>query len=113
MAPITTIVHFEVPDENIDRFLSFWQKTREQMVRQPGIIGGVLHRGTDENAPFQFINVARWQSAEALESGLKATAEALEREQGISIRETFEELGVKATQNNYVVEADYTEEIRN
>ena len=112
MAPITTIVHFEVPDENVGRFLSVWQRAREQMVEQPGVVDGVFHRGIDEDAPFRFINVARWESAEALASGLRATAEALGRE-GISLSEAFQELDVKVTQNNYVVEADYAEEARN
>lgn len=112
MAPITTIVHFQVPDENIGRFILVWQKAREKMVEQPGIVSGVFHRGIDPDAPFQFINVARWESADALASGLRATAEELERD-GVSLPETFQELDVKVTQNNYVVEADYTEEIRN
>lgn len=112
MARITTIVHFEVPDENKGTFLSVWQKAGEQMVRQPGIVDGVFRRRIDEDAPFQFINVARWEGAEALASGLRATAEALGRE-GISLPEAFQELGVKVTQNNYLVEADYAEELRN
>jgi len=28
MSAITTIVHFEVPADNIDQFLSFWHKTK-------------------------------------------------------------------------------------
>lgn len=106
MVPITTIVHFEVPTDNIDRFLSFWQKTREEMVKQPGIIGGVFHRSIDPDGPFQFINVARWQSAEELESGLQATGEALQRD-GIEVAETLKDLGVKVTQNNYTEEVRY------
>ena len=110
MVPITTIVHFEMPEESTGRFLSFWQeKIRDVMAGQPGIIGGIFHRGIATDAPFRYINVARWESAEALASGLKATAEVLEREQGISISETFEELGVKVTQNNYVEEIRYLE----
>ena len=113
MTPITTIVHFEVPDDNVDEFLSLWQeKIRGEMVKQPGIIGGVLHRGIDQDAPFQFINVARWQSAEALESGLQATGEALQQKYSIELSGTFTDLGVKVTQNNYIEEVDYTEEIQ-
>ena len=113
MTPITTIVHFEIPDDNIDEFLSLWkEKVRWEMVKQPGIIGGVFHRGIDPYAPFQFINVARWQSAESLESGLQATGEALQQKYGIEIAGTFKNLGVKVTQNNYIEEVDYTGDIR-
>lgn len=112
MTQITTIVHFEVPDDNIDKFLSFWQKTREAMVKQPGIISGVFHRGIDPEAAFQFINVARWQSAEALEAGLQATEEELRRKYGIEVAGTLKDLGAKVIQNNYVEEVDYTGEIQ-
>ena len=107
MASITTIVRFEMPEENTERFFSLWQKIRDEVVRQPGIIGGFLHRGVDEDAPFRFINVARWESAEALESGLGTVAETLQREQGIAVREAYEEPGVKMTQNNYTEEGRY------
>lgn len=103
MTPITTIVHFEVPADNIDQFLSFWHKTKEEMTKQPGNIGGVFHRCIDPDGPFQFINVARWQSAEALESGLQATGEALQQD-GIEVAGTLKDLGVKVTQNNYIEE---------
>lgn len=96
MTPITTIVHFEVPIEGIDQFLSAWRESGDLMRKQPGLIGGVFHRCTDPNGPFQFINVARWESAEALEAALKAVrGDALER------------LGVKVSQSNYTEEFRY------
>lgn len=51
MAPITTIVHFEVTDENIGKFLSVWQKTREQMVLQPGIVDGASTGASTRMSP--------------------------------------------------------------
>ena len=107
MAPITTIVHFEVPADNIDRFLALWQETiNGEMTKQPGLIEGIFHRGIDPDGPYQFINVARWQSPEALEAGLRATAEALQRG-GIEVAGSLRNLGVKVSQNNYVEEVRY------
>ena len=108
MAPITTIVHFQVPTQNIERFFAFWQDTiRDKVRQQPGLIDGIFHRGTDPDGPFQFINVARWDSAEQLEAGLQATEEALRRE-GVEMAEVFQDLGITASQNNYVEAVRYT-----
>ncbi len=41
MAPITTIVHFEVPRDNIDEFFPAWRDNQELMSKQLGLIGGV------------------------------------------------------------------------
>jgi len=73
MVPITTIVHFQVPAENVERFFAFWRDHIQNNVEgQPGLIDGVFHRGIDPDGPHQFINVAHWDSAEALASGLRA-----------------------------------------
>ena len=101
MAPITTIVHFEVPAENVDRFFAFWQDSIKDVTgSQPGLIDGIFHRAIDADGPFQFINVARWESAEHLQAALEATVEALRRD-GVEMLEEFRKLGVKASQNNY------------
>lgn len=102
MTPITTIVHFEVPIEGIDQFLSAWRESGDLMHKQPGLIGGVFHRCTDLNGPFQFINVARWESAEALEAARKAVEEE-QKQRGNAL----ERLGVKVSQSNYTEEFRY------
>jgi hypothetical protein len=105
--PITTIVHFTVPADNAERFLAFWRDTvRDEMRRRPGLIDGVLHRGIDADGPYQFINVARWQSAEALAAGLWETARVL-LGQGIDLGAELGEMGVTISQNNYVEEIRY------
>ncbi len=97
MAPITTIVHFEIPAENTEKFFAFWQDyIKDNVGRQPGLIDGIFHRGIDPDAPYQYINVAHWESAEQLAAGLHATSEDL------PIAKVFQDLGVKVTQNNYV-----------
>ncbi len=108
MAPITTIVHFEVPAENVDKFFDFWQDSIKDLTgSQPGLIDGIFHRSIDADSPFQFINVAHWASAEQLEAGLDATVTQL-HQQGIEMLDVFSELGVKASQNNYVQAVQYT-----
>jgi heme-degrading monooxygenase HmoA len=108
MAPITTIVHFQVPAENVEQFFAFWQDSvKDKVDKQPGIIDGVFYRGIDSDGPFQFINVARWDSAEQLAAGLRATGEELHRE-GVEMAKVFQDLGVKVSQDNYVEEVKYT-----
>ena len=106
MTPITTIVHFSVPTANIDEFLSSWREYQEEMNKQPGLIGGVFHRCIDPDGPFQLINVARWESAEALESALQAAGEAM-GQKGVDTAAILENLGVRISQNNYVEELRY------
>ena len=108
MAPITTIVHFEVPADNVDRFFAFWQDSvKDKVNKQPGLIDGIFYRGIDPDGPFQFINVARWDSAEELAAGLRAAGEELHRE-GVEMGKVFQDLGVKVSQNNYVEAVRYT-----
>jgi hypothetical protein len=102
MTPITTIVHFEIPAENVDQFFAFWQDyIKDNVSKQPGLIDGVFHRGIDPDGPFQFINVAHWESAEQLAAGLQAASEDL------PIARVFQDLGVKVSQNNYVEAVRY------
>jgi pimeloyl-ACP methyl ester carboxylesterase len=86
MDPITTVVHFEVPAENVDRFFAFWQDhIKDAASEQPGLIDGMFYRGIDPDGPFQFINVARGESAEQLASDwadYRATLSAKLREPG-------------------------------
>ena len=107
MTPITTIVHFQIPPAHVEEFLAFWKTSiRDSVARQPGLLGGIFHRGIDADGPFQFVNVARWQSAAHLEAALTATAEDLS-EQGVDGRAVFRALGVTVSQNNYVEEVTY------
>jgi heme oxygenase (mycobilin-producing) len=104
MAPITTIVHFEVPADNVHKFFAFWQDhIKDEVGKQPGLIDGVFHRGIDPDGPFQFINVAHWESAELLASGLSEAGKEMPE-----IAKVFQELGVKMSQDNYVEAERYT-----
>jgi hypothetical protein len=102
MTPITTIVHFEIPAKNVGQFFAFWQDhIKKNVSKQPGLIDGVFHRSIDPDGPFQFINVAHWESAEQLAAGLQAASEDL------PIAKVFQDLGVTVSQNNYVEAVRY------
>jgi len=76
------------------------------MTKQPGIIGGVFHRSTDSDGPFQFISAARWQSADALESAFQPAGKTL-GQKGVDVAGTLKNLGVRVSQSNYVEEVRY------
>jgi Antibiotic biosynthesis monooxygenase len=101
MATITTIVRFEMPAESADRFFTFWRDViRPKVNKQPGLIDGIFHRNIDPDSSVQFINVARWESAEELEAALKAAVEEMHQE-SIEMAGVFHQLGVEVSQNNY------------
>ena len=102
MSPITTIVHFSVPFENMDKFLDLWRPSQDIMSAQPGAIDNIMHRTVDTDSPFQFINVARWESEVALQAAL-GTSVSKQEKNGVDIRGEFERLGVSMSQNNYTV----------
>ncbi len=104
MEQITTIVHFEVPAVNVEQFFTYWRDhIRPAVSNQAGLIDGVFHRGVDPQAPYQFINVARWESADALAAGLRLASMDLPEMGGL-----FQELGVRISQNNYAPAVRYT-----
>ncbi len=62
MAAITLINSFEVPTGREDQFLQFWKQVNAYMQKKPGYLGHKLHRAITPDAPFRFVNVARWSS---------------------------------------------------
>jgi Antibiotic biosynthesis monooxygenase len=105
MPSITTIVHFSLPKENMDELLVIWKKIRDIMLNQPGGLDGVFYRTIDDDSAFQFVNVARWESAEALANALKRG-----QEEGSDLWTLNQELGrlaPRVSQNNYVPEVKY------
>jgi heme-degrading monooxygenase HmoA len=104
---ITTIVHFSLPKENADKWLAKWRQEIEPvMIKQPGAIDGIFYRCIDEDSPFQFVNVARWESPEALANALQAFAHE-QKQRGMDIVEFMNGLDIKVSQNNYVEEIRY------
>jgi Antibiotic biosynthesis monooxygenase len=105
MAAITTIVHFSLPKENMDELLVIWKKIRDIMLNQPGALEGIFHRTIDEDSAFQFVNVARWESAEALADALRRGNE--EGSDLWTLNQELRRLGARVSQNNYVQEVKY------
>jgi heme-degrading monooxygenase HmoA len=63
---VTLLNVFMVPTEKEAEFLENWKKTTEAFKKRTGFIETHLHRNTGVgNQTFQFINVAKWESAEA------------------------------------------------
>jgi quinol monooxygenase YgiN len=105
MATITTIVHFSLPKEKMDELLTIWKKIRDIMLKQPGALDGVFYRSNDDGSTFQFVNVARWESAEALAKALKRGTE--EGSDLWLLNQELGRLGSRVSQNNYVEEVKY------
>ncbi|WP_051644775.1 antibiotic biosynthesis monooxygenase family protein [Labrenzia sp. DG1229] len=64
--PVTLINVFEVPADQIDTTVEFWEKSRDFLRQQPGYISTRLHRALAPDARFQLINVAIWESPRSL-----------------------------------------------
>ncbi len=82
---ITLINPFEVPANKLDETIAFWEKARNFLQTQPGYISTSLHQSIADDARFQLINIAKWQSAEAfVAASRKMQAEAgLPRVEGL------------------------------
>lgn len=67
--PVTLINTFIVPEDKADDFLREWKITSAVFAKRPGFVETHLHRNTGVgNGTFSFINIARWESAEAWRS---------------------------------------------
>jgi len=80
--PVVLINAFEVPGDQAGQFIAAWEKTRDYLQSQPGYIDTTLHQAVTPEADFQFVNVARWQTAEAF---LAATQSQGFRESAIGL----------------------------
>ena len=70
MGNITVINPFEVPPGREDETLSMWEGFAEYFRKQPGYISTELHKAIDPDARFLFVNIAKWESANAFQSAL-------------------------------------------
>jgi heme oxygenase (mycobilin-producing) len=69
-APITLINVFEVDPEKLETFMAGWRERAELMSKRPGFRSLRLHRAVQPDARFQVINVAQWDSADALNAAM-------------------------------------------
>jgi len=65
---ITLINVFEIRQEDVEPFLIEWRERAEFLRRQPGFRSLRLHQAMNPGMRFQLINVAEWDSAEALQA---------------------------------------------
>ena len=66
--PITLINVFDIRERDIEAFLRQWRERAEFLGSQPGFRSLRLHRALSPDARFQLVNVAEWDSAEALQA---------------------------------------------
>lgn len=64
MAKVTLINSFQVPAGREDAFFTFWSEVNRYMRGKPGYISHKLHRSLSTEAPYRFVNIAEWDSAE-------------------------------------------------
>lgn len=63
---VTLINVFTVQPDKEEEFRRNWQKSADTFSRTPGFIETHLHRNTGVgNGTFQYVNIARWESADA------------------------------------------------
>jgi heme-degrading monooxygenase HmoA len=67
---VTLINPFEVPEGREQEALKDWEAAAVYMRKQPGFISTNLHQAVSPGAKFHFINVAKWESAEAFQAAV-------------------------------------------
>ena len=55
---------FDVPRGRDAEFLALWTEVNDYMRARDGYLGHRLHRASTVTAPYRFVNVAEWASAE-------------------------------------------------
>jgi heme-degrading monooxygenase HmoA len=63
MASVTLVNCFKVPAGREDEFFGLWQRVNAYMQTKRGYLEHKLHRAAASDSPFQFVNVACWESA--------------------------------------------------
>ena len=65
---VTLINVFEVPADQVDAFIVQWRERAALMSTKPGFLDSRLHRALSSQTRFQLVNVAHWESAEAMQA---------------------------------------------
>jgi heme-degrading monooxygenase HmoA len=63
--PVTLVNSFRVPPGRDAAFHELWERTSHYFTRQPGFRSLRLHRAVSDDAPYRWVNVARWESEDA------------------------------------------------
>src|SRR5215510_4246934 len=65
---VTLINVFEMDAEHVDAFITEWRERAAMMSTKPGFLDSRLHRALSPDARFQVVNVAHWESADAMQA---------------------------------------------
>ena len=72
--PAVTLINvFEVPAGHVEVFITQWRERAALMSSKPGFLDSRLHRALSPKSRFQLVNVARWESPEALPDEHRST----------------------------------------
>jgi deazaflavin-dependent oxidoreductase (nitroreductase family) len=99
---VTLINAFEIEPDKLESFLKGWRERATFMSTQPGFRSLRLHRALSPDARFQLVNVAEWDTADALHA---ATAHAKFK---ASTSQVLSEFGEIAHPGVYRVDFDIT-----
>ena len=99
---VTLINVFEIEPDKLESFLAGWRERATLMSKQPGFRSLRLHRALSPDFRFQLVNVAQWQTADALHA---ATAQERFIE---GVRRAGDETGVTAHPGLYQVAVEIT-----
>jgi heme-degrading monooxygenase HmoA len=67
-AGVTLINVFEMPADQVDKFMAGWKERADILSTKPGFRDYALHRALLPDSRFQLVNVAHWDSQEAIEA---------------------------------------------
>jgi len=102
-SPVTLINVFEVPAEHVDAFIAGWAERAALMGTKPGFLDTRLHRALSPQTRFQLVNVAHWETPEAMHA---ATADP-EFQQRISAAVADPQILISANPALYQVAVEF------
>jgi heme oxygenase (mycobilin-producing) len=101
---VTLINIFEIGSDDVDAFVQEWRERAEFLGRQPGFRTLRLHRALSADTRFQLVNVAEWDTADALQA---ATAQDFFQQ---SVQQSMQHFAVAAHPATYRVVIEATAE---
>lgn len=69
----TAIVSYKVNYDDVDNFLNAYDRANDFLKKQSGHVSSTLHRSMSSNAPFRFVNVAKWKTVEDFRRATQST----------------------------------------
>jgi len=60
----TAIVSYKVHYDDVENFMNAYDRANDYLKAQPGHVSTTLHRAMSANAPFRFVNVAKWKTVD-------------------------------------------------